>query len=358
MRFLSALSDIRWGGSLSRVRNGATGVPSVSRMNGSSSIRFASYKRFSGNSQPINIYRLLYNRNSIYVGMGLVGFYIYNLDEAPFTHRRRFLWIPYWMEKKIGDYSYSQILYQYQNQVVPARDPIYGKISTIMNRLLTVALTNDDQSHLVEQLLESQRKHLKNLDWTIHVVKVDAQTAPNAFILPNGKIFIFSSILPICRDDDGLATVLSHELSHQLAHHSSEQLSLQPFYILLSTALYTMTGISWFNDLLIEGLLRMPTSREMESEADRIGCELLARLCFNVELAVDFWLRMQKFEESMGGQARGGMLQEFLSTHPATTKRIKDIRSWLPELENVREASGCHQWRSFNTARNFFGQRI
>lgn len=320
------------------------------------SIRFASYKRFNGNNQPINITRLLYNRNSIYVGLGLVGFYIYNLDEAPFTHRRRFLWIPYWMEEKIGDYSYKQILWQYQDQVVPATDPIYNKISKIMNRLLTVALTNENLSQLVEQLLDTQRKHLQNLNWTIHVVKVDAQTPPNAFILPNGKIFIFSSILPICRDDNGLATVLSHELSHQLAHHTSEQLSLQPFYIILSTALYTMTGISWFNDLLIEGLLRMPSSREMESEADRIGCELLARLCFNVELAIDFWLRMQKFEESMGGPTGAGVLQEFLSTHPATTKRIKDIKEWLPELQNVREASGCneYQWRSFNMGRNFF----
>ena len=73
--------------------------------------------------------------------------------------------------------------------------------------------------------------------------------------------------------------MLSHELSHQLAQHSSEQLLKQPIYMVLSIILYTITGVSWFNDLLINGVLTMPASREMESEADHIGCELLARAC-------------------------------------------------------------------------------
>ena len=150
-----------------------------------------------------------------------------------------------------------------------------------MNSLLTAAISNFPDQQQVE--------HLKSLDWAIHVIQVDPnKIPPNAFILPNGKIFIFSSILPICHNDDGLATVLSHELSHQLAHHSLEQLSKQPFYILLLAILYSITGTSSFNSLMIEGLLKMPASRDMESEADHIGCELMARLCFNVNEAVQF----------------------------------------------------------------------
>lgn len=317
--------------------------------------QYATYNRFNGSSSSSSwntttFINLLTSRRTIYFGVGFLGFYVYNLNEAPFTHRRRLIWIPYWLETKIGDFSYRQIMYQYGDKLVSSQDPLYGRISKIMNRLLSVALENNEN--------QAQRHHLESLKWTIHIIKVDPREyPPNAFILPNGKIFIFSSILPICKNDDGLATVLSHELSHQLAHHSSEQLSKQPFYIMLSTLLYTVTGISWFNDLMIKGLLEMPASREMESEADHIGCELLARSCFNIGEAVQFWKRMAQAEE--GFQARTGSLrlQEFFSTHPATDRRINDIQHWTPGLEIIKESSGCyeHQFGLFQeVSRNFF----
>lgn len=314
-------------------------------------VRHSSYRRFESRSPQITLRGLLSNKLVLYGGGGTIAFYLYNLHEAPFTHRLRFIWIPYWMETKIGDYSFSQIMSQYRGQVAPHTDPVYGQISRVMNRLLATAIDNTKDP--------KQAAHLKLLTWTINVINVKdpLRDPPNAFILPNGKIFIFSSILPICKNEDGLATVLSHELSHQLAHHSLEQLSKQPFYIMLSTLLYVATGISGFNDLMIAGLLQMPASREMESEADRIGCELMARLCFNVKEAVDFWARMQAWE-SKSSLANTGMLQEFLSTHPNTKKRIADIHGWMPELEQIRESLGCHEWGRFDDFnRNFFGTR-
>lgn len=312
---------------------------------------YATYKGFNNKSgSQFSIADLIRNRNFHYVIGGCVGFYLYNLNEAPFTHRYRFLWVPYWMEKKIGDYSYSQIISQFRGQLLPSSDPQYRKIREIMNKLLATAIDNTPDP--------KQAAHLKSLDWSISIIQVQdpRKEPPNAFILPNGKIFIFSSIFPICKNEDGLATVLAHELSHQLAHHSSEQLSKQPIYIALSTALYAATGISWFNDLLIAGLLQMPSSREMESEADRIGCELMARSCFNIHEAVSFWGRMENWEKQAAPMARGGMLQEFLSTHPNTTKRVSDIQKWMPELELMREASNCYQWGRFDDfQRNFFG---
>lgn len=309
---------------------------------------YATYQRFNNGPARggINFTAILSSRKTLYAAGGIGAFYIYNLDQAPFTHRRRFLWIPYWMELKIGDYSYRQIYAQYANQIVPTSDPLYAKVGGVMNKLLGVALSDNENV--------AQRDHLKSLLWNIHIIN-DNTNSPNAFILPNGKIFIFSSILPICKDEQGLATVLSHELSHQLAHHTSEQLSLQPFYIVLSTTLYALTGISWFNDLLIQGLLQMPSSREMESEADRIGCELMAKLCFSLPEAVHFWQRMQTFE---GKAQSSGALLEFLLTHPATTKRIKDIESWMPELLSIQESSDCHEYKMFGEARNFFGKRL
>lgn len=306
-------------------------------------VRFASYTRFNNKQQTVSLPNLLRSRNTLYAVGGFFAFYLYNLDLAPFTGRLRLIWIPLWLERKIGDYSYNQIYLQYRNQIVPSTDPLYDKIRGIMNRLLSAALANTTD--------EKQRAHLKSLDWSIHIIQDNS--LPNAFILPNGKIFIFSSILPICHDEQGLATVLSHELSHQLAHHTLEQLSLQPFYILLSTLMYSITGISGFNDLLILGLLQLPSSREQESEADRIGCELMARLCYNLQLAVQFWRRMQQVEEREA--RRDGLLLKFFLTHPATDKRVHDIETWIPELQNISESSGCHEYGRFSEGlRNYF----
>lgn len=300
---------------------------------------YSQYNRFQSNKT--NHFHFFNNRVFLGIGAGLIGFYVYNQNEAPFTHRRRFLWVPYWMEKRIGDMSYRQIMYQYQQYLVPRSDPVYRQIGKVVDKLLAHSFeANSD---------ESQVRHLKLLNWEIHVINLP-NTPPNAFILPNGKIFMFASILPICKDSNGIATVLSHELSHQLAHHSMEQMSKQPFYIALLTLLYMATGVSWFNELLIAGFLTMPASREMELEADRIGCELMARLCYNLNQIPNFWLRMYEFEQRAGGR-KAPLLQEFLSTHPNTTKRIKDIQSWMPELQSIKETLDCHQ---FNEFRGFF----
>lgn len=317
---------------------------------------YSTYNHFKSSKPPLNLRHLLTKRYVAYTAAGAIVFYVYNLDSAPFTGRRRFIWIPYWLERKIGDYSYAQLLSQFQLRIVPQNDPHYAQISRIMNRLLASAIDGTADPHQVE--------HLKSLDWAIHIINAPDATRepPNAFILPNGKIFIFSSILPICQNEDGLATVLAHELSHQLAHHSLEQLSKQPIYILLSTLIYALTGISGIGDLLVASFSQLPASREMESEADRIGLELMARLCYNFREAVNFWGRMQLFEDHMQlGRfvVQTLMLLDFFSTHPNTKKRILDIQLWIPDLVTIQESSNCHQWGAFlDFNRNFFGRRF
>ena len=310
---------------------------------------FATYKGFNNTNQGYDIKKWLTNRNVIYVGLGIGGFYLYNLDEAPFTHRLRFLWVPYWMERMVGDHGYKQLLYQFRGQLLPSSDPLYLKISSIMNKLLTSALAN---------LPEDRREHISKLKWSIHIIQVDpTKVPPNAFILPNGKIFIFSSILPVCRDADGLATVLSHELSHQLAQHTLEQLSMQPFYIALLAILYSITGTSSLNQMVLAGLLTRPASREMETEADRIGCELMAMLCFNVHRAIDFWTRMSNVEKQSGSFLSDSAFVDFFSTHPNTSKRMRNIETWMPELDQISERSDCHAYKLGifeQTQRNFF----
>lgn len=288
---------------------------------------------------------LLHDKRLWYVVAGLGLFYVANLHKAPYTGRLQFCWVPYWMEQKMGDLLYRQVMSQFGGDIVDPRNRVYQPIRSVMDRLLKAAdeLITDPK----------QREHLKKLDWQILVVAGDYP--PNAFILPNGKIFIFALIIPICQDEDGLATVLLHELSHQLAHHSLEQLLKLPLYMLAGAIMYSITGSTGLNDLLIQTLFQLPGLRKQESEADHIGCELMAKACFNVDAAVGFWGRMEDMEQQMGG-ASGGAMTEFFSTHPASEHRIEAIKLWLPQLHQVQEESGCNtkQMGNFANAYNLF----
>jgi hypothetical protein len=60
---------------------------------------------------------------------------------------------------------------------------------------------------------EQDVKEGKEVEWEVYVI--DDKTTKNAFVLPGGKIFVFTGILPVSANDDGLATVLGHEIAHQ-----------------------------------------------------------------------------------------------------------------------------------------------
>lgn len=312
--------------------------------------RFATYKRFDNGPAPLDLRGILTSRWVQGSVLGLGAFYTYNLDRAPITGRVRCLWVPYFMERKIGDMSYKQILYQFGGQLLPTSHPLYHRIGTIMNQLLSTAIRNTPDQALVD--------HLKSLKWQIHIINVDQNTPPNAFILPNGKIFVFLSILGLANNDAGLATVLSHELSHQLARHSSEQLSGRPLIMAFSILASLALSSSLIPDLIIKSVYEMPASREMETEADRIGLELMARLCYDVREALGFWKRMDAWRQQHERVGRlSSVLEGFLSTHPTNDKRVHDITTWLPELEAIKESSGCydHQFGWFQEAkRDFF----
>ncbi|KAH3675016.1 hypothetical protein WICMUC_002848 [Wickerhamomyces mucosus] len=297
---------------------------------------YATYTRFNNKISSSN---LLYDPTSrrylgIFIGVcGLI--YISNLHEAPVSGRYRFIWTPEWLEKKIGDYSYNQLYNQYQIQgkILPSNHPTTIKIAGIFKRILKVSPIDENK-----------------LDWKIHIIN-DPNAPPNAFVLPGGKVFVFSSILNICQNDDGLATVLSHEFAHQLARHTGENLSKTPFYSAISVILYTLTGADIFNRLIVNAIFTMPASRQMETEADYIGLMLMSKACFNPDESYKLWERMAQFEKNL---RRGLINAEFLSTHPASERRIQNMIDWLPEARKERENSNCFQYNQFIDLPRFF----
>jgi len=170
-----------------------------------------------------------------------------------------------------------------------------------------------------------------NYQWEFKVIE-DQQA--NAFCLPGGKVAVYTGILPITKDEAGLAVVLGHEVSHAIARHGAERVSQN---LLVEVGLTgTMAALSKGDPNTVKSVgallgagasvgLLLPWGRSQESEADHLGLIYMAKAGYDPHAARDLWVRMA--EASKGG----GRPPEFLSTHPSEATRIKQIEGWIPE---------------------------
>lgn len=177
-----------------------------------------------------------------------------------------------------------------------------------------------------------QAKYLEGYQWEYKLVQ---DKAVNAWCMPGGKIVIYTGILPITKDNAGLATVMGHEVAHALANHSAQRMSAAQIQQLGAVGVSVATGNqSESNQQLWQqaygigteygGML--PFSRSHESEADMIGLTLMAIAGYNPEQAIDFWGRM-------AANSSGQKPPEFLSTHPSDATRIANLKKLIPEAK-------------------------
>ena len=161
---------------------------------------------------------------------------------------------------------------------------------------------------------------------------------PNAFCLPGGKVAVYTGLLPITRTEAGLAVVIGHEVAHALARHGAERMSDQMVASVgvAAASAALATTVSGSNPAYLPGMMAavgagatvgfiLPMSRAQESEADRIGLVLMALAGYDPREAIGVWERMR------AANAGGRRQAEWLSTHPADTTRINDIRGWVNE---------------------------
>jgi predicted Zn-dependent protease len=177
---------------------------------------------------------------------------------------------------------------------------------------------------------EGREAQIREYQWEFNLIEDDKVV--NAWCMPGGKIAVYTGILPVTRDETGLAVVVGHEVAHALANHGNERMSQALLAtvgaVTLSVALAEKPRqtrslfLAAFGVGTSVGIL-LPYSRLHESEADRIGLMLTARAGYDPREAVPFWTRMN--------EKGGASPPEFLSTHPAPASRIENIRSHLPE---------------------------
>ncbi len=177
-----------------------------------------------------------------------------------------------------------------------------------------------------------QTEYLKDYRWEYKLVE---SKDVNAWCMPGGKIVVYSGILPITKDEAGLATVIGHEVSHALANHGAQRMSAAQVQNIGAVGVSLATGGKseekrqmWqqYYGLGSQLGVMLPFSRSHESEADKIGLTLMAIAGYNPEQAIDFWMRM-------AANADGQGQPEFLSTHPSDATRIADLKAMVPEAK-------------------------
>lgn len=209
------------------------------------------------------------------------------------------------------------------------------KKSKLSNDLLKVEMVKTVGKRIAiatEDLLRERglEPDIQNYRWEFNLIEDDKVI--NAWCLPGGKVAVYTGILPLTQDENGLAVVMGHEIAHALAKHGNERVSqglLQAMGgIALSVALSSRPAETRELFLAAYGIgtgvgVLLPYSRLHESEADRIGLILMAKAGYDPREAIPFWQRMNKESKKR--------MPEFLSTHPAPETRIRQIEALIPE---------------------------
>jgi predicted Zn-dependent protease len=170
---------------------------------------------------------------------------------------------------------------------------------------------------------------LEGYEWEFNLVEDDSV---NAWCMPGGKVVVYTGILPLTKDETGLAVVMGHEIAHAVANHGNERMSqglmVEMGGAALSKALEEKPEQTRNLFLTSFGLgtqvgVLLPYSRLHESEADHLGLIFMAMAGYDPREAVGFWERM--------AAGKGSAPPEFLSTHPSDRTRIDNIKSLLPD---------------------------
>ncbi|MFQ5731983.1 MAG: M48 family metallopeptidase [Planctomycetaceae bacterium] len=233
---------------------------------------------------------------------------------APVTGRRQLLVIPEKQEISMGVKAYREILAKEK----PSTDQRLSEMVERVGRRIAAVAGKPDYG------------------WEFHVI---ASSQQNAFALPGGKVAVYAGILSICKNEAGLAVVMSHEIAHALARHGGERMSQQMAADGLGKVVqvvsrqrapeYEKTILAVYGAGSKYGVL-LPYSRKHESEADHIGLMLMAKAGYDPREAPRFW---QRFAASTNGKKP----PEFLSTHPSDETRAENLRKLLPGAMQLYE---------------------
>lgn len=236
---------------------------------------------------------------------------------VPITGRSQMLLIPNEQSLAMGLQGYQQAKKQNKLSQDQENVAMVKRVGTRLQRAVETYFTEHNLSD-----------RLRGFQWEFNLFE---SKEVNAWCMPGGKVAVYTGLLPVTQNETALAIVLGHEIAHAVAEHGNEK---------MSSALLAQVGAAGVGIALqnkspqTQGLwmaaygvgtgvgVLLPFSREMESEADRLGLIFAAMAGYDPNEAIPFWQRMA---------AAGKSAPEFLSSHPSSDRRIQDLRKWMPE---------------------------
>ena len=253
-----------------------------------------------------------------YVGCGCCGVIVNGCSTAPITDRRQLKIIP---EAKLN--AQAAQIYEKVKEKEKMSDDIksLNEIKDIGKRMeLSIS------EYFYKSGIEDPTS---NFDW--EYILIDNKKVKNAWCMPGGKIAIYTGILDVTKNTNGLASVMGHEIAHAVAKHSVERASrgillntsTQLFDIFSGGKLSEVNRVTGMNTvgLLSQIGIMNPFSRTQESEADYLGMIFASLSGFDIRETKKLWERMKEAN-------KGKEPPQFMSTHPSSSKRIKDLTEW------------------------------
>ena len=256
-----------------------------------------------------------------YVGCGCCGFILNSCSTAPITERRQFKIIP---ESKLNAQA-AQIYEKIKEKEKLIEDSKLNEIREIGKKM-----ENSIGEYFYKAKLNDPTV---NFDW--EYILIDNKKIRNAWCMPGGKIAIYSGMLEVTKNTNGLAAVMGHEIAHAVAKHSVERASRGAVLNASTQIIDIFTGgkLSQVNratgmdtvGLLSQLGIMNPFNRKQESEADYLGMIFSSLSGYDIKETVKIWERMKEFN-------KGKAPPEFMSTHPSTQNRIIKINEWTNEI--------------------------
>jgi len=198
-----------------------------------------------------------------------------------------------------------------QNALLPDNHPQVVRVRAIARRLIPYSLEWNKRA----------------AQWRWEVIVLNSKEI-NAFCMPGGKIAFYTGILDQLKlTDDEVAMVMGHEMAHALREHAREQMGKSAMTGLGASVLSSLFGLGRTGDMVLgatRSLLTLSFGREDETEGDLVGMELAARAGYDPRAGLTLWKKM--------AAASKGAPPQFLSTHPASGTRIRDIELNLPKV--------------------------
>jgi predicted Zn-dependent protease len=248
---------------------------------------------------------------------------IYSCSTVPLTGRSRLNLVDDSQLQQQAAIGYAQLLSDPNTKVVSTNSSETQRIKRIGANIAAAVTKYMNDNGYGEQI--------KSYKWEFNLIE---SPEINAWCMPGGKVAVYTGILPITKDDTGLATVMGHEIAHAIAQHSAERASQMVAAQVGGAAVGAATGgrsettqaiVNQLYGIGAQGLVILPNSRNQELEADKMGLSFMAMAGYNPQNAIAFWQRMAAASKN---QAKPPV---FLSTHPTDEARIAQIQRDLPE---------------------------